>query len=177
MATGEPLTIYTIGHSNRTADEFVGALADGGISSVVDVRSTPYSQYNPQFNRETLESRLLAAGLRYAFAGQTLGGRPTDPTCYRDGVVPAGGADFLSLVDYEAVAQRPWYQAGIERLIAIARETPTAVMCSEEDPERCHRHHLIAQSLIERGITVTHLRRDGSLEPAAPRVKQLSLLG
>lgn len=121
-------------------------------------------------------SNLSGEGIGYAYGGDHLGGRPTDPTCYRAGVVPEGEANFLALVDYAEVATRPWFRRGLERLIAIAAERPTAMMCSEEDPLRCHRHHLIAQALLGRGIAVGHIRKGGAIEPAAPAVKQLGLL-
>jgi len=170
------LTLYTIGHSNQRADELLAALHAFAISTVVDVRSVPFSQYTPHFNRDALESALTAAGIGYAFAGNHLGGRPADPTCYRNGAIPDPGADFLSLVDYDEVATRPWFQRGLARLLEIANGGPTAMLCSEEDPLRCHRHHLIAQALLARGIPVGHIRRGGVLEPATPRATQLSLL-
>ena len=170
------LEIFTIGHSNLTAEDVVVMLREHAIVMLVDVRSVPYSQYTPQFNREAWERTLREAGIRYAFAGEYLGGRPTDPTCYRTGALPDGDADYLSLVDYDEVARRPWFQKGLARLVAIARESRTAIMCSEEDPDRCHRHHLIAQSLLRAGLAVTHIRKGGRLETATPEPNQLSLL-
>ncbi len=172
----EPLTIFTVGHSSLTERVFVALLETSGVSGIVDVRSVPFSRWTPQFNRDVIERTLHARGLGYAFAGDYLGGRPSDPTCYRGGVVPEGDADFLSLVDYPEVARRPWFRRGLDRLVELAAERPTAVLCSEEDPQRCHRHHLIAQALIERGIAVAHIRRDGAVEQAVPAPKQLSLL-
>ena len=58
----------------------------------------------------------------------------------------------------------------------MAAQAPTAVMCSEEDPLRCHRHHLIARSLLERGVAVGHIRKQGTVEPAVPEPKQMTLL-
>lgn len=168
--------IFTIGHSNVPIEAFVAALRRHGVARVVDVRSTPYSQWTPWFNRAELERTLPAAAIAYAFAGEYLGGRPSDPACYHAGVVPAGEADYLALVDYEAVARTASYQRGLERLVAVAAEQPTAIMCSEEDPRRCHRHHLIAQSLLGRGLAVGHIRKDGTVEPAAVEPKQLTLL-
>jgi uncharacterized protein (DUF488 family) len=122
------------------------------------------SQPYPSFN---LRRRLKRAGIGYAFAGEKLGGRPTDPGLYKRGAAPAGHADFPTLVDYPAVARQPSFQAGVDRLLELAAAGPTAMMCSEEDPNRCHRHHLIAQELLRRGVPVAHIRRDGRLEPAA----------
>ena len=172
--------IATIGHSNATAEEIIALLQAHHIALLVDVRSAPYSQYAPQFNRETFARTLETAGIAYVFAGNHLGGRPTDPTCYKSGALPTGHVSYLDLVDYGAVAQRPWYQRGVSRLVELAAERPTAIMCSEEDPLRCHRHHLIAQTLLTQGIPVWHIRRGGRREAAtattdAPGPQQLGL--
>jgi len=176
MTQSDKGTVFSIGHGNLAEDDFVTSLMAHEIEVVVDVRSVPFSQYTPQFNRDAIETRLRAAGIDYAFAGRFLGGRPTDPTCYRSGVLPDHSADYLTLVDYDEVEQRPWYRRGLDRLVEIASARRTVMMCSEEDPARCHRHHLIAQTLLTRGIVVSHIRRNGSLEPARPVTKQLSLL-
>lgn len=166
------LEIYTIGHSNVPASRIIELLAKYQIEVVVDVRSAPYSQYTPQFNRETLIQVLTEAGIGYSFAGEYLGGRPKDPTCYKNGELPAGKANYLKLVDYGVVATRPWYQKGIARLLEIAAERRTVIMCSEEDPQACHRHHLIAQTLLEMGVTVWHIRGQDVLEAALARIDQ-----
>jgi len=136
---------------------------------LVDVRSSPYSRHNPQFNRETFQRALELVGIEYVYAGQHLGGRPNDPSCYEDG-----------RVQYGLIADKPWYQAGIDRLLDIAQERSCAIMCAEEDPLHCHRHHLVAQTLLERGVVVWHIRGDGRVEragPASSRVEQLALFG
>jgi uncharacterized protein (DUF488 family) len=171
----EAITVYTIGHSNVLFADLLRLLRLQEIAVLVDVRSAPYSQYTPQFNREALQQELQAAGIEYRFAGEFLGGRPTDPTCYKTGTVPDGHAKFLKIVDYAVVATRDWYIRGIDRLLTIARDQPTVIMCSEEDPQRCHRQHLIAQTLLERGATVLHIRESGAVEPARPEMHQTRL--
>ncbi len=149
---------------------------------VVDVRSSPYSQYSPQYNRELLEKTLKEAGIEYRFAGDHLGGRPKDPTCYKDGQAPDGKTDYLHQVDYPAVMTRDWYQKGIQRLVEIASDRRAATLCSEEDPARCHRHHLIGKTLVQKNVRVLHIRGDGNLIkdqllpdlPEEPPAKQLS---
>jgi uncharacterized protein (DUF488 family) len=174
--SGESTSIYTIGHSNVTAEEVIALLMANEIATVVDVRSVPYSQYTPQFNREIFEATLKQAGIDYKFAGETLGGRPKDPTCYRCDAKPKSRGAFLKQVDYGAVMKRPWYQKGIARLVEIAGAQRTAIMCSEEDPNDCHRHHLIAQTLLPQGISVYHIRHTGTVEEAQIIHRQLSLL-
>lgn len=134
------MEIYTIGHSNLAIERFVEMLIDNSIQTLVDVRSAPYTQYTPHFNRESLAKSLEAQGITYAFAGEYLGGRPKDPTCYRGRVMPSGDVkgNYLEAVDYGEVMKRPWYQKGIARLKDIAQERRTAIMCSEEDPSHCH---------------------------------------
>ena len=159
------LEIYTIGHSNVEANKIVQLLQEYQVDVLVDVRSSPYSQYVTQFNRDTFAQLLDDSGIEYVFAGSYLGGRPKDPTCYKD-----------DKVDYNEVAKRQWYQKGIERLIEIADERRTAIMCSEENPQQCHRHHLIAQTLLEMGVTVLHIRGNNVLESANLEEKQAEQL-
>lgn len=156
------LTIYTIGHSNAPVGKIIDLLRQHEIKVLVDVRSSPYSQYNPQFNRETFEQTVKQAGLEYKYAGEYLGGRPKDPTCYKNTEVPDGHADFLHLVDYPVVMTKDFFQKGIQRLLQLAEKERVAIMCSEEDPAQCHRHHLIGKYLVQQGLTVLHIRADGS---------------
>ncbi len=167
------LELYTIGHSTLDMDDFLRLLKENYIQAVVDVRSQPYSRYNPQFNRESFKHALAYADIDYVFAGDYLGGRPDDPTCYKDGVIPDGRANYLKLVDYAEVMKRDWYQRGIKRLLQIAGEGLTAIVCSEEDPMKCHRHRLITQTLLQQGVTVWHIRADGDVEEAKPLPKMV----
>jgi uncharacterized protein (DUF488 family) len=162
----EAIEIYTIGHSNLAADQFVANLQALQIEKVVDVRSHPQSRFSPQFNRKALTQTLDESGIGYEFMGESLGGRPADPTCYKNGELPPPKSDFLNLIDYATVATRPWYLDGIEKLVELARGNRIAIMCSEEDPMRCHRHHLITQTLLERRTTVRHIRKTGTVQEA-----------
>lgn len=172
------LRIYTIGHSNVSAGDFVALLHKSGIEALVDVRSAPHSSYTPQFNRETLAELMASAEIAYHYAGEYLGGRPKDPTCYKHGKVPTGKVDYVKLVDYTEVTRRPWFQKGLERLIQIASERTTTIMCTEENPQDCHRLRLITPALESRGIEVVHLRHkadDTGTDPNQPL--QASLFG
>jgi uncharacterized protein (DUF488 family) len=163
------MKLFTIGHSNHSFSEFVELLESNGILALVDVRTAPMSRYNPQFNRENLEHDLPEHGIQYAFAGKYLGGRPSDPTCYKSRQLPAEGVDYLHEVDYPEVMKRIWFIKGIERLLELADEQTTAIMCSEEDPAQCHRHHLIAKYLMSEypEVKVIHIRGDGAIFGAA----------
>lgn len=157
------MKLYTIGHSNHSLDKFIRLLEENNIGTLVDVRTAPYSRYNPQFNKENLEIELTNREIQYAYAGKYLGGRPSDPGCYKSHTLPAEGADYLHQVDYPEVMKRAWFVRGIERLLELADERSTAIMCSEENPVECHRHHLIAQYLFEThpDVDVRHIRGDG----------------
>ncbi len=187
--------LYTIGHSNMPVEEFLALLDQHRITVLVDVRSTPYSRYVPQFNKANLQGLFRQHHMDYRFAGEWLGGRPQDPSVYRDGVVPddnTARAEFLEKVDYEAVMRQDWYQRAIDHLLAIVRHTTSqggrvAIMCSESDPQECHRHHLIARSLVdprvrvgETPVQVFHILREGGTQEVAAadfeKFEQLPLL-
>ena len=143
------LRLYTIGHSNLPVAQFIGLLQQYEIALLVDVRTSPYSRYNTQFNREALAQSLAEQGIAYSFGGDELGGRPSDATCYKHGKLPEPDADYLHEVDYRAVMARPWFAKGIARLLAQCAQGPTVIMCSEAHPQECHRHHLVALHLLE----------------------------
>jgi uncharacterized protein (DUF488 family) len=158
------MKLFTIGHSNHSLNKFIRLLDESGIMMLVDVRTSPYSRYSPHFNKDNLERELPEHEIQYVFAGKYLGGRPSDPGCYKQRVVPKEGVDFLNEVDYPEVMKRKWFKQAIERLLEIVDEQTTAIMCSEEDPAECHRHHLIAKYLISEfpEVEVRHIRGDGT---------------
>ncbi len=133
-------------------------LREHGIKMVVDVRSSPYSRYVPQANREALARILEAAGIAYRWAGGRLGGRP-------------GG----EVADYELLRDSTSFQEGVADLVALAAERSTAMMCAEGDHRRCHRHKLITPALLAQHVRVVHIQPDGSLVDEAQEPKQLSL--
>jgi len=150
MHGGHP--IFTSGHSNHSADDLVRLVRDAGVEVIADVRSQPFSRFNPQFNQGALQAALRAADLQYVFLGDALGGRPVEPDLYDSG----------GHVRYDVVAKTERFQAGLERLLAGRDASRVAVMCSEEDPARCHRRLLVTRVLTEQGIPVVHLRGDGT---------------
>jgi uncharacterized protein (DUF488 family) len=168
--------VYTIGHSNTPAEQLLALLRAHEISVLVDVRSAPYSQWTPQFNREALSTTLEGQGVEYRFAGHYLGGRPREAQYYKHGDLPDEHANFLELVDYRKIARSEWFLKGLHHLIGLARERRTAIMCTEENPMQCHRHHLVAQALIDQGVEVVHIRGSGEQEIARAEPEQMSLL-
>jgi uncharacterized protein (DUF488 family) len=147
------MRILTIGHSNLTVAAFVARLQCYEVEVLVDVRSAPFSGYCPQFNRPALRLALQEAAIQYTYAGNSLGGKPVEPElCRAD-----GGPD------YDKIAAAPSYRRGLQRLMALAAERCVSVMCAEAEPERCHRHKLIARSLCALGVEVCHVLPDGAL--------------
>jgi uncharacterized protein (DUF488 family) len=142
--------LYTIGHSTRTLDELVAACRAHGAAAIADVRRFPGSRRNPQFGRAALEESLPAAGIAYRWL-PALGGRrrrwaDAPPSTWR---VPA----FAAYADY---MQSDEFRAAIGALLAAAREQPTAVMCAEASPYRCHRR-LISDFAELHGVEVQHI--------------------
>jgi len=157
--------IFTIGHSNHSIEHFVELLKKHHIQVVFDVRSSPYSQYTSQFNRESLEKQLLQEEIKYIFLGEELGVRSKDPDCYIDGKV-----------SYSRLAAKSSFQTGISHLLKNAEMYPIAIMCAEKDPIDCHRMILISQIIHRKGIIIKHIHYDGSLEShlaATLRLRQL----
>lgn len=148
--------IFTIGHSNLEIGKFVALLKQHGIQAIADVRSSPYSQYNPQFNRELLQKSLQEHGVAYVFLGQELGARRSERECYLEG-----------RADYALISQAPAFKRGIERVTQGAAKMRVALMCAEKDPIDCHRCILVTPHLRQQGLQVLHILSDGSLEDHA----------
>ena len=163
----EEITIYTIGHSDHPFDAFLALLRQHAIAALVDVRSQPYSQWVPQFNRENLARDLQATGIRYVFLGDALGGRPKDRKLYDPG---------QPYPNYERLAASPIYLDGIEQLLQLAAHERVAILCSEGDYHHCHRGKLITPTLLGREVRVLHIAPDGVLVDAAAEPRQLALL-
>ena len=145
--------IFSIGHSTHPVDHFIDLLTRHGINVVADVRSSPYSRFNPQFNRQSLADALKQSGIKYAFFGKELGARADDPSCYLDGKV-----------QYARLAARADFGHAIDRLLAGAKDHRIALMCSEKEPLECHRTILVSQALIKAACPVNHILHDGTLE-------------
>lgn len=144
------LTVFTIGHSTRTWKAFLELLRAHGIKRVADVRTIPRSRHNPQFNRETLSTKLRSARIGYVHL-RKLGGlrharRDSPNTGWHN-------ASFRGFADY---MQTPDFDVGLNRLIKLAKQKKTALMCAEAVPWRCHRS-LIADALVVRGIRVQNI--------------------
>lgn len=148
------LTIWTIGHSNHPLERFLDLLGQHQIAVLVDVRSSPYSRYASQFNREAIQGPLQAAAIEYLFLGDLLGGRAEDERFQ----------DEEGYVLYGRVAESAKFQQGVDRLLAGIAAARTALMCGEEDPTDCHRRLLVGRVLSARGVGLLHIRGDGRIQ-------------
>lgn len=146
--------VFTIGHSTHPLEVFVALLRQNDVTAIADVRSAPFSRFNPQFNKDTLADDLKANGIQYVFLGRELGARSDDRSMYERG-----------RVRYARLAQSEPFKQGIVRVIQGAGEHRIALMCAEKEPLDCHRTLLVARALDERGVEVTHILADGTLEP------------
>jgi uncharacterized protein (DUF488 family) len=155
-------TVLTIGHSTHPLAKFVSLLKRHGVTAVADVRSAPFSRFNPHFNKAELERSLKAEGIRYVFLGRELGARSDDPSCYEKG-----------RVQYARLARTEAFRQGIERLRRGAAEHRIACMCAEREPLECHRTLLVARVLEAEGMDVAHIHADGRLEPHAAAMDRL----
>ena len=143
-------TLWTLGHSTRPIDEFIGLLRAHQISLLVDVRTIPRSRYNPQFNMDTLAQSLRDAGLQYRHLPELGGLRKPKKDSFNDGW---RNASFRGYADY---MQTEEFLNALEALTADSRLQPTAIMCAEAVPWRCHRS-LIADALVSRGWDIRHI--------------------
>jgi uncharacterized protein (DUF488 family) len=142
-----PTVIYTIGHSTRTLDEFIGILQAHGISLLVDIRTIPKSRYNPQFNADNLQRELPRKGIAYLHY-PALGGLRKP----RKDSVNTGwqNASFRGFADY---MQTRDFVSALRRLMRLGRSQRLVLMCAEGNPFRCHRS-LVADALTVRKVHV-----------------------
>ena len=146
--------LFTIGHSNHPIAHFLALLQQHAIAALADVRSVPYSRRHPQFSRGPLAQSLAADGIDYLFLGDELGARPKDPACYVDGAV-----------DYDRIAARPAFAAGLARVRAEVGMRRVALMCAEREPLDCHRVMLVCRHLRGGDPAIAHILADGTLDP------------
>jgi uncharacterized protein (DUF488 family) len=149
--------IYTVGHSTRSLEEFIGLLQANRVKLLADVRTVPRSRSNPQFNRDTLPQSLEEAEIEYAYYPELGGWRRSklEPSPNAGWRSPA----FKNYADYMLTEK---FEAGIQRLIARALESLTAIMCAEVLPWRCHRN-LISDVLTVRRFGVKHIMGETSV--------------
>ena len=144
------MTIFTIGHSTRPIELFLGLLAGHRVQRLIDVRKVPHSRHNPQFGREQLAESLRTAGIHYTHLAGLGGLRRPRPDSVNSGWRNTG---FRGFADY---MQTPAFEASLAECIELATLERVAVMCAESVPWRCHRS-LIADALVVRGVEVCEI--------------------
>jgi uncharacterized protein (DUF488 family) len=156
------LPFFTVGHSNRSLDDFLALLAPSAVARLVDIRTVPRSRANPQFDGATLPPALAGAGIAYEHAAALGGlrGRSRDVPPEVNGFWT--NESFHNYADHALSAE---FRAALDALIATGRRERCAVMCSEAVWWRCHRR-IVADHLIARGETVLHLMQPGRADPA-----------
>lgn len=152
-------TLYTIGHSTRSLDELIAALKAHEIQTLVDIRSFPVSRRLPHFNRESLETALPAADIRYVWM-KALGG-------YRKKIrddsphIALRSRSFRNYADYMLT---PEFELAAQELVKLASESRTAYMCAERVWFHCHRM-IVSDWLVAHGHMVLHIDDTGPVRP------------
>ena len=155
--------IFTIGHSNHSLDVFGGMLKRHNIDTLVDVRSSPFSAYTPQYNHDEMLKSCRKWGISYIFLGYEAGGRPEDDGCYVDGKAR-----------YDLIAATKDFRGVISDLTdGYMKGHRVALMCSEKEPMACHRTVLIAEALEKACCSVSHILHDGSCESHYDTMKRM----
>ena len=159
-------TIYTIGHSTHTIEQFIELLKAHGIEELVDVRTIPRSRHNPQFGREDLAASLQQAGIAYTHLGKLGGLRHASKDSVNLGWQ---NTSFRGFADYMAT---PEFTSGLDELKSLAEQKTVAIMCAEAVPWRCHRS-LISDALTIQGWQVLHIqsRKTANLHKLTPFLK------
>lgn len=147
--------LFTIGHSQHTPEYFLHLLKCHGVNYVLDVRSTPYSKYAEQFNKENVLSFLIKDGIKYSYMGKHFGARPMELSLYSsDGCL-----------DFEKVTQSERFRVGMENVIlGLEHGNRIALMCTEKSPFDCHRAIMVARAFDMNGIEVNHILPDGKIQ-------------
>lgn len=149
--------IFTIGYGGRETDDFIAILNEYEIDTLVDVRSQPYSRYAPDFCKERLSTILSRNGIQYEFMGNSLGGRPDDSDCYT-----YSPQRKKKLLDAKKCESRDFYRKGIAQLKkALSNGQRIVIMCSELEPQECHRGYVLGKTLDGDETAVVHIGRHG----------------
>lgn len=147
--------LYTIGHSVHSINQFIGLLKKHAIDCVIDVRSTPYSKFTPQYNINEIKTILRNNKMFYIFMGEEFGARRSEKSLY----------DYNGLLDFERVIKCNLFQLGVERVKnGLDKGYNIALMCTEKDPIDCHRSILVGRAFNDENFDVLNIHEDGSTE-------------
>ncbi|MDZ4858343.1 MAG: DUF488 domain-containing protein [Candidatus Hydrogenedentes bacterium] len=157
--------LFTIGHSNHEIARFLELLSTHDVEVVADVRSSPYSQWAPQYSKAPLEASLRTAGFDYWFLGKELGARREEDCCYVN-----------NQAKYAHIAELPIFRRGLDRVLEGAGRLTIALLCSEADPITCHRTILVCRELLRAkpSLDIAHIRADASIESHGAMLERLA---
>lgn len=146
--------VYTIGHSNHEENAYIKLLHMHKIDIVLDVRSSPYSQRYPQFNKDDLKSALAKHKIEYASFGEWFGARQPDKAYYTS----------EGWLNYVVFTKSLIFSEGVNRLdIILGKGQNPALLCAEKDPFNCHRAIMVARALSLKGYEIRHILEDGTI--------------
>lgn len=142
-------TVYSIGHGNKNIDCFISELKSFGIKYLLDIRSKPFSKWSPNFNKEILKKKIEKENIKYVFVGDALGGLPKDKSCYNEN----------GKIVYNFIRNKDFFKNGLSRIVtANNKNIKIVLMCSESNPEECHRSKLIGKELLEKNnLSINHI--------------------
>jgi len=144
------MTIWTIGHSTHSIEEFIELLQAHGIQQLIDIRTLPGSKRHPHYNQENLEASLAEAGIHYRHMKGLGGLRKPKPDSPNLGWKNSGFRGYADYMQSEA------FQEELAELIKLGKKKPTAMMCAEALPWRCHRN-LVADALSTKDVETRHI--------------------
>lgn len=148
------MEIYTIGHSNYTMERLIDMLEYYNINCVVDIRGTPYSKYNIQFDKEAIRYTLTNAGFVYIYMGKELSAKRIRKNSYNN----EGYSNF------EEVIKEEEFKRGVERLKnGCEKGYKIILLGAMQDPIRCHRSILVGRELVKNDFDVKHILDDYSI--------------
>ena len=145
--------LFTIGYSVFNISDFIQTLKKSNINAVADVRSSPYSKFKPDFNRETLKESLKKSNIEYVFLGDNCGARIDDPSCYIKGKA-----------DYGLIKETEKFKTGLNRILKGLEKYTITLLCAEKDPITCHRDILVCRNLKQFDVDIFHIMSMENIE-------------
>lgn len=169
----QSVSVYTVGHSTRTLEQFVEIVSGFGVDTIVDVRTVPRSRTNPQYNLDTLEQRLAEFGIGHQQIPELGGLRKKSKTVDDEVNAFWVNRSFHNYADYALSAE---FEVGLNRLLELSKTQRCAIMCAEAVWWRCHRR-IVADYLLLRGVEVIHImdKDKGSTAVLSPTAKSHGL--
>jgi uncharacterized protein (DUF488 family) len=144
-------TIYTLGHNSLNFMQFITLIQANNITHIVDIRSIPYSKFAPWSDKSRLPELLRPFKINYTYLGHKLGGKKLP---------------FTKAVKQQGITPQDVYDQGIQVLLQLSMRGNLTLLCAEGDPAKCHRQHIIAQTLMDSGTKVLHILKDGTIKEA-----------